>query len=396
MKKNRYFNGFTLLVALLCLATLALNMINGRFHLGDFMVYYTAAQKLAAGEPVYLVSFYTGSGIYKYSPATLWFFLPYIVFSFKVAAIIHFTLLGTAYWYTFMTLQRIIREHFPFQQLKHETWLISLAFISILIHFVRETYLGNINILLLLLCCLAIRDFLRGKQLQGGILLGIAFLAKPYLLILLLPLVIRRQWRAAGWTMAAVAGGLLLPFLYPGPGRSIVMYRDWISTIRLHSGDFPGMTSMHYFLQKWIPYWPAWGEAAVFLVICAGIILFILLNLRLEKKLANATMIARMNFIFEWFVIIALLPNLIKTDWVLLLFSAPVITFMIFSIAAQKQYLWIPWLVILLFFFGANSDDLLGKNLSHNILHSGLMGLANFLIVATSLIMFVNVRKKKF
>ena len=62
MKKREYFNGFTLLVAVLCLLTLALNMINGRFHLGDFMVYYTAAQKLAAGEQVYLVSFYTGSG----------------------------------------------------------------------------------------------------------------------------------------------------------------------------------------------------------------------------------------------------------------------------------------------------------------------------------------------
>jgi hypothetical protein len=393
MKKREYFNGFTLLVAVLCLLTLALNMINGRFHLGDFMVYYTAAQKLAAGEQVYLVSFYTGSGIYKYSPATLWFFLPYTLFSFRVAAIIHFILLGTAYWYTFLTLQRLIRTYFPLKQLKHETWLISLAFVGILIHFVRETYLGNINIFLLLLCCLAIRNFLRGKRLQGGILLGIALLTKPYLLILLLPLVLRRQWRAAGWTMAAVAGGLLLPFLYPGPEKSMVMYRDWINTILLHSNDFPGMTSMHYFLQKWVPFWPAWGEAAVFMLICGGIILFILMNLRLEKKMANATMITRLNFLFEWFVIIALLPNLIKTDWVLLLFSAPLITFMIYYIAASRQYLWIPWLVVLLFFFGANSDDLLGKNLSHNILHSGLMGLANFLTVATSFIMFVNLRK---
>jgi hypothetical protein len=93
------------------------------------------------------------------------------------------------------------------------------------------------------------------------------------------------------------------------------------------------------------------------------------------------------DFLFEWFLLLALLPNLIKTDWVLLVFSAPLIAFMIFSVAAQKKYRWIPFMILLLFFYSANSDDLLGRNLSHTILYSGLMGLSNFLLILMALVM---------
>ena len=389
MKKSNIFNGFTLLVAVACLLTFTLNMINGRFLLGDFMVYYTAAANLISGGPVYLVSFYGGSGFYKYSPATLFFFLPYMCFNFKAAAVIHFFILSAAYWYAFMVIRDLLTDYFPVTNIKHGTLLLSVSFCCIAIHFSREMFLGNINIILLLLCSLSIRRFLTGKYRQGGILLGIVILTKPYLLILLLPLVLRKQWRALAWFSLTVFCGLVIPFIFPGPHKSILMYGDWIQSITTHSGDFPGMTSLDYLFRHFIPSWPAWGILAIFFSICSLVALFILQNIYHEKQQGAVAGNSATNFTFEWFLLIALVPNLIKTDWVLLLFSAPLIAFMVFCTASRKQYWWIPVLVILLFFYGANSDDLLGRDLSHTILVSGLMGLGNFLLVVVALLMFL-------
>jgi hypothetical protein len=394
MKNKEIFNGFTLLVAIACLLTFVLNTINGRFLLGDFRVYYTAAANFFSGGPVYLVSFYTGSGFYKYSPLTLYFFLPYIWFNFKIAAIIHFCILGTAYWYLFVVMRNMMHDYFLIRRGKYDLWLLSLSFCCIAIHLTRELYLGNINIILLMSCCLAIRNFLSGKEVQGGILLGIVILTKPYLLILLLPLVLRKKWKALAWSGLTITGGLIIPFLYPGPLRSIGMYGDWIKTIRLHSGDFPGMTSLGYLFRQLFPLWPDWASLLVFLTVMFMVTIFISNNLHREKQEGTPGGYGKMNFAFEWFLLLALLPNLIKTDWVLLQFSAPVITFMIFSISSRKIYWWIPVLALLLFCYSANSDDLLGRDLSGTILHSGLMGLSNFLLAMTSLFIFLDFRKR--
>ena len=394
MKKRGIFNGFTLFIAILCLLTFAMNMYNGRFLLGDFRVYYSAARNLISGGPVYFVSFYNGSGFYKYSPATLFFFLPYLCFPFKTAAIIHFFILGSAYRYTFVVIRKLIVDYFFTGNIKHEVWLISIAFSCILIHFTRELFLGNINIILLMLCCLSIGNFLTGKNLQGGILLGIVILAKPYLLILLLPLVLRKKWKALVWLCVTATCGLILPFIFPGPHKGISMYGDWINTIMVHGEEFPGMTSLDYFFRHFFPTWPVWGILIIFISFSVMVAMFIIANIHKEKQSGTLTGMVKMNFSFEWFLLIAMLPNLIKTDWVLLLFSAPLITFIIFYTASRKKYWWIPLLVILFFFYGANSDDLLGRDLSHTILHSGLIGLSNFLLVMVSLWMFLDQRKR--
>jgi len=392
-KKNKIPTGFTIFVAIVCLLTFVLNMINGRFFLCDFKVYYTAAANLISGDPVYLVSFDSGSGFYKYSPATLFFFFPYECFNFKTAETIHFFILGTAYWYTMVSISKLIKEYFVTKNVKHEVWLLSISFGCILIHFAREMELGNINIILLMLCCFAIRYFLKAKDLQGGILLGIVILAKPYLLILLLPLVLRKRWWALLWFLGTASVGLLIPFIFLGPLKSVSLYGDWIKSIMAHTEGYPGITSLDYFFRNVFPSWPRLGFFIIFFALCALIVLFIMNNLHQEKQERKLIGLVEMNFIFEWFLMIALLPNLIKTDWVLLLFNAPLITFMIYYTASRKKYWWIPVLVVLLIFYGANSYDLLGRNLSHAIFQSGLLGLSNFLLVMVSVFMFIDQRK---
>jgi hypothetical protein len=195
------------------------------------------------------------------------------------------------------------------------------------------------------------------------------------------------------WLSVTILCGLIIPFIFPGPKASIALYGDWIKSIMAHTAGYPGMTSLDYLIRNLFSSWPDRGILVIFFACCALIATFITRNIRREKQDQKQAGNANMNFAFEWFLLIALLPNLIKTDSVLLLFSAPLITFMVFYIASQKQYWWIPVLVILIFFYGANSDDLLGRSLSHTILQSGLMGLGNFLLVIVSLVMFLHLRK---
>jgi len=382
---------FTLFVVLIVMLTMTLNMINGRFWLADFRVYYGAARALLAGGPVYSVSFDEGSGFYKYSPVILYFFLPYSLLSYKTASIVHFIILGFTYWYTFMTISDLMNKYLYNSPQKHGQLLLILAFICILIHFSREMYLGNINIVLMLLSCLALRNYLSGRSYTGSLFLGLAVLTKPFFIILLLPLLLRKQWKSMLGLAIVLITGSFLPFLYPGPGKAINLYSEWFSTIARHNDDFPDMNSVDYILRHYIfPSMPGYVEYIIILV--AGVLAgwLIVADLKREKGAESGGRMASGHFIFEWFILLAILPSLIRIDWVQFLFAAPVITYIIFFISNRKKYFLIPGLVLLLFFFSANSDDLLGRSLSRKLLEMGVMGISNIFLVLMALFLFLS------
>ena len=244
--KQRIISIFPIVAGLAVILTMTLNMINGRFWLADFRVYYSAAKQFITGGQVYLVSFDEGSGYFKYSPAVLYLFLPYTLFTYKVASVIHFLVLGLIYWYSFRVIADLLKKHIYTTPFRNEQLLITLAFLCIAIHFSREMYLGNINIVMLLLCCLAVRDQLDGKEFKGSLFLGLAILTKPYFLILVLPLLLRKRWKSLGSLAAVLAAGFLLPFLYPGPGKAWALYTGWFRTMSAHDKGFDDMNSLDY------------------------------------------------------------------------------------------------------------------------------------------------------
>ncbi len=396
MNKRNIFNGFTIFVAIVCLLTFTLNMINGRFWLADFRVYYSAARSFFSGEQVYQISFVSGSGYYKYSPVILFFFLPICFLSFKIASVVYFFILGVGYWYAFTVIRKLLKKYFFTWDGKYEVLAVSLSFICILIYFTREMHLGNINIFMLLLCCQALWCYLEDKPASGSLFLGLVLLTKPFFLLLLLPLIWRKNWKAIAWLGFVLACGGMIPFLYPGITESLILYSGWFKAILAHDLTFPGMNSLGYIFRHGVfPALPDYAEYLIILAACGFATWFILANLKSERKEKDGDVQSEINFIFEWFLIISLLPVLFKTDWVQLLLSAPLITFMIFYLFNTKKYWLIPIMVFLLFFFGANSDDLLGKELSGKLFKMGLMGISDFLLVMLSLLMFLDFRKRK-
>jgi hypothetical protein len=395
IQENRKFAGFTVFILILYLMNLVFNSINGRFFVSDFTVFYLAAKNLLAGDKVYMISFGMDPGLYKYSPMALLFFIPYTIFPFKIAAIIHLLILSFCYWYSSLLIRKILSTWF-FPEVKHEGWLLSLAVISTLIFFIKELYLGNVNILLILLCLIALNDILLGKQWTAGILLGIVLLAKPFFLILILPLALRKKFRTLTGTAFTLFAGFIIPFFILGFQRSLLLHMDWMKTMLKHGSDFPSMNSLDYLLHYY--FFPDLaGYAQYIIIIAAGILAgwFIMINIRREKHGNKVKRADERNFIIEWFLLMAIIPNVMKTDTEHFLASIPIITFIIYYIAVNRRFWLIPVMVILIFFYGGNSQDILGKDFSYRLFSMGLIGISNLLLILMTLFLYRDFRNLK-
>ena len=385
--------GFTIFVVVICLLNLLINNINHRFFVSDFKVYYYAAKNLLAGGKVYFIAFGEESGFYKYSPFTLLLFVPYNALNFTAAAVVHFLVLSFAYWYTYILIREMLAKYF-FIHIRNQGWLLSLSVVCTLIFLVKELYLGNINILLIMFCLMALDNFVKGRHWAGGILIGIVILTKPFFLILILPLFFRKKFKALTGMVFTVIAGLIVPFIFLGFQRSLTLFMDWINAVMEHSSDFPSLNSIDYLLHNYFfPGLP--GYAEYFIILVAGILMIwlIMKNLQLERNYREKHFLQDQNFIFEWFMILAMLPDIVKTDTEHFLASAPIITFIIFYIAWKRRFWLIPVMVILFFFFGGNSQDILGAALSKRLFYMGLIGFSNLVLIALALWLYLDFRK---
>lgn len=385
---------FLLFLSVVVIAIFTMEMINNRFVLTDFKVYYTAAQKFFSGQPVYHVCLDSGSGYYKYSPVILFFFLPLSLIGYKAASVIYFFILGFAFWYTFHLLARLFMKYYFPGELKNTGWMMCLSFITILVYVVREMLLGNLNIILLLLAVHSAISFLNQKSFRGSFFLAMILLTKPFYFPLLFILIFRKKWRSLVWLVILLICGIVIPFIYCGVSPGFVHFKGWVSTMMLHDQSFPGYGTIFYFLSKQIFHsMPLIIESLIVVIVLSLLMFFVLSNIKLEKC-NNNRLPGEQNFFFEWTLTLAFIPLMFKNDWVQFFLSAPVITFIIFYISAKKKYLLIPVLLIPLFFFSALSDDLLGKAITDLFLKSGLTGMSNLFIILFALLLFIKQRTR--
>ena len=161
----------------------------------------------------------------------------------------------------------------------------------------------------------------------------------------------------------------------------------------IHEQGYPGMNSIEYLLRHY--FFPEMKGYVTYIIIVSAAILLawsILMNLKRERNHPDHAEISSLHLGFEWFLILALIPDLVKTDSEHFLATGPLITFIIYFIALRKKRILIPLMVFLVFFYGANSTDLLGRELSDRLFSMGLLGLSNLLIVLLSVILFFQIK----
>jgi len=212
------------------LAVLAVVSLVGLFttrvqrKMPDFEVYYTAAARAAARQPLYREE--DGHFQFKYLPAFAVIASPVARLPLAAAKAVWFSvsavLMLALLW---LSLRALPLVHRP------PALLLAGTFIAMAKFYAHELVLGQVNLLFGVLVMLAVVSLRRGRDAGAGVLLALAVIVKPYGAIF-------APWLAAGRHMTAFASmliGLVVLLLLPaslyGWSGSLHLLAGWWHTV---------------------------------------------------------------------------------------------------------------------------------------------------------------------
>ena len=379
------------------IAFATLQIINKRFWMHDFQVYYDATVNFFSGRPVYGELLSLGSGYYKYSPFGLFLFFPFTLVDFGVAKVIYFAFLSATIIITVMLSNRMVSEMF-FKESASKHYLIMLFIITIAFiqHIYFELHLGNINILLLLLSLLALQLLVKDKEWAAGLLLASAILIKPHFLILIPLFLLRKRFAAVAFCLGGIAAGLIIPSLYTGFGGNIQMLQQWKETMLIHNQNpVNGQDTIYSWVYRLLGIsMEKEGQLILILSVLAVVALLVfalfLYHQRKEASKDFSPGTENKNSVFEYLLLVALIPNLTVTDSEHFLFSVPLITWLINYIFIRKPgYLVTIIICIILLMYGGNLRELIGTPASRWMTETGILGLGNILLIGVSIYVMI-------
>jgi len=381
--------------------------INNRFWLHDYEVYYSAATSFLQGKQVYGVAYGLSSGFYKYSPFALLIFAPFSLLPFFTARVLHYIILSVLIITTIIMADKIIRQNFFSTTLvKNQNLKLFLIFLPLIPNIYTELHLGNINIILLFVFILALLKILSEKYWQAALLIAIGILVKPHFIIFLPLLLIRKQYKCALTIVLFLILGILIPSVFSGFQSNIQMHKDWLITMQSHNNSLINgqntifswlyRSVVQYIFPETINHDKLFG--VIVLALIALVILWLLLkHFKNEKAHLENSGLIRKNFIFEYFLLLALIPNITVTDSEHFLLSIPLIAFIVYNLfegTMSKAFKLVS--VLFLVMYGLNIHELVGKSLSSWLTETGILGLANIFIISLCIYLNLIFRKKTF
>ncbi|HEX6973649.1 MAG TPA: glycosyltransferase family 87 protein, partial [Vicinamibacterales bacterium] len=190
----------------------------------DLEVYWTAAVRARAAEPLYRVS--DQHYQFKYLPAFAVLAIPLGLLPLGVAKIV-WLLASVALVVALLLLSvRLLPEK------RRPVWLLVGATIVVMGKFyAHEIVLGQMNALfavVVALAALALRD---AAEARGGLLVSLAIVIKPYAVLFLPWLAARRRLASIGAAVAGLALVLAMPALLYGVDGNIALHRAWWRTV---------------------------------------------------------------------------------------------------------------------------------------------------------------------
>jgi hypothetical protein len=213
-------------VAIVCIVFMFAEINNHRFWLSDFEVYYRAALRLIHGQPLYNVYYEDPFYIYKYSPVAPLFFTPFTIFSLETAKIVYWLFLTAVILLSFILASKAI---VPKQPISKHNAIYIFATLILALHFLRELHLGQVNYLLftgyVTICYL----YIRGQRTASSILLAITIFFKPFGLIFIPYLLVKKNYRELALTFCSLLILFFVPFLFYRSGAEFIgLYKGWV------------------------------------------------------------------------------------------------------------------------------------------------------------------------
>ena len=191
----------------------------------DFEVYWRAAERASAGEPLYRLD--DGHYQVKYLPAFAVVASPLRVVGQDAARAVWFSLSLAA----LSALVILSLRLWPERSLS--TALLTTLVIIVLGKFMaRELLLGQVNGLFGAVMAASILALSQRRERLGGMLTGVAIILKPYAIIFLPWILLRRRLGSIAAATATLVVAFSLPILRYSPSQTIALHQQWWSTVR--------------------------------------------------------------------------------------------------------------------------------------------------------------------
>lgn len=376
IKKNRWL---IILGSLFFLLAMIIENINGRFWLNDFKVYYSASSEFVNDGSPYGQAFGLSSGYFKYSPFTLIFFAPYTLFSFETAKFIHYFIISIM-GLVGLVLSLKSLEFTSLKNTKTPGWIGIVLLALSAVHLSRELHLGNINLLLIALVAFMMVMIKKQKEISASLAFSLIILIKPYLLILVLPILIKKKWKVILYTPLFTLLLSAIPVFFIGFDGLIQLYLDWFESMVGHGNSM----FSHHTINSIVKAYSGIELSSKWTIVFVLITGLSYLGLRMKYFFSKSNS----NFlVFDMMVLFALVPNLVITDTQHFLFSVPLIAYLLVTLKEVKSVLlWILF-AALIFLYGFNSNDLLGYELSDVFDNYAALGVSNLLLIAMAIIL---------
>jgi hypothetical protein len=291
-----------------------------------------------------------------------------------------------------LVIEKLMGQSMP----KKRLFILLIITIAFLQHIYFELHLGNINIFLLMLSLLALYLLIGKKDWMAGFILALAVLIKPHFLILLPLLLLRKRFVTVIACFAAVLFGLLIPSLYKGFDTNLALLNEWKKAMLLHNvSPVLGQDTVYSWLYRLTGSSITEAYQPVFVLSVLGLVALLFLTLffyhkRKEALTPDADELVVKNIIFEYLVLVALIPNLTVTDSEHFLFSVPLIAWIINYLFIRKPgYLLTAIIVIVLFLYGGNLREAIGAPASRWMTAKGILGLGNILLIGMSIYLMI-------
>ncbi|MBA3888510.1 MAG: DUF2029 domain-containing protein [Acidobacteria bacterium] len=253
-------------------------LLSGRLagEMADLEVYWTAASRAAAGEPLYRAE--DGHYQFKYLPAFAVVTAPLGALPWPAAKAAWFTLSAMLLpWLIVLAIALVPRPRKP-------TWVLAVATTVVMAKFFgHELVLGQVNVLFAVVVLAAVLATRIGREALAGALLALAIVIKPYAVLFLPWLLARRRPASILSAAAGLALVVLLPAAIYGVGGAADLYVAWWQTVtestapNLTNNDNVSVAAMY---AKWMGI----GQAAMVLAVATNAVLLGLVALVVLRR----------------------------------------------------------------------------------------------------------------
>ena len=365
-----YFFFAGLIIAFFGLFTFV-ELSHNKLWTNDFRVYYDATIDYFNGNNPYIKNYGLDTGYFKYPPFTLYIFKFFTFFSYGTSQLIHLFLLMSSLIISIITLKELAHKVFGFEFKTNQAWILFVTFLTVAIHLVREFHMGNINLYLLVLFVLGIKNIHSNKPLLVALFWSLMLILKPIMILAVIPLVFYKKWRIILFMVAFGLFFFLFPIISTGWICNLILWGNWAKSVSSHGGYIVSENSLTYLTNYYFGIKSEWIPSLICLSILLGLMIFQIVKV---KKSDNELII--------WSIVLtAFTPNFFVTDTEHFLLIIALITFLLHLLSKTKSV--IGWIgcAFGMILFSFNSNDLLGRELSDNFDAHGVLGIGNTLFI---------------